>query len=31
LTLSIGKSSATLSDAGRAAAVAQFAKDCKLN
>jgi hypothetical protein len=31
LTLSVGKSSATLSDAGRAAAVAQFAKDCKLN
>ncbi len=31
LTLTMGKASATLSDAGRAAAVAQFAKDCKLN
>jgi hypothetical protein len=31
LTLTVGNSSATLSDAGRAAAVAQFAKDCKLN
>lgn len=31
LSLAIGKMSATLSDAGRAAAVAQFGKDCKLN
>lgn len=31
LTLKTGKTTATLSDAGRAAAVAQFAKDCKLN
>lgn len=31
LTLSIGKTNTTLSDAGRAAAVAQFGKDCRLH
>jgi hypothetical protein len=31
LTLSLGDASATLSDSGRAAAVAQFTKDCRLN